>query len=155
MTSTVTVTSWASPRRNSIGLLVTYFSCFPRALGPASAESTRHRRSLEVEWPFHETVGTGAMHVPCGLCPSLTSDNGYSALWHVPAALSPCALSTLEELLDILAFLQVVSWTPTQLVCTVGFGFPPYQALRFISLDTWRVVRSWDMLKPTSFCWVR
>ena len=65
MTSTVTVTGWASPRRNSIGLLVTYFSCFPRALGLASAESTRHRRSLEVEWPFHYTVGTGAQVCMC------------------------------------------------------------------------------------------
>ena len=45
-----------------------------------------------------------SMHVPCGLCPSLSQRYRYSALWHVPAALSPCALCTLDELLDILGF---------------------------------------------------
>ena len=59
--------------------------------------------------------------MPFGLCPS--SANG-SALWHVPAVLSPCALCTLDELLDILAFFtwKILEHQPDW-CATIGFGF--------------------------------
>ena len=144
MTSTEAMTSYS---------LITSSRVFPRALGTASAESTCHRGSLEVELPFHYTVGTGAQVCVCSaICVHLLpAVMGKSALWHVPAALSPCALSTLDELLNILAF--STGFLDTNPISMHNWlRFHPYQAHRFISLDTWRVVRSWDMPKPTSFC---
>ena len=56
MTSTEAMTSYS---------LITSSRVFPRALGTASAESTRNRRGLEVELPFHYTVGTSARVCVC------------------------------------------------------------------------------------------
>ena len=88
MTSTEAMAIWPRLGETPMGFVDHLFSCLPRALGAASAESTRHRQLFNSftkrrsEWLAVQAFGSRvavslycwyrrtSMHVPCGLCPS-------------------------------------------------------------------------------------
>ena len=155
MTSTETMASWPRLGETPMELVDHLFLVFPsstwNSFGGVDAPPQKFGSRVAVS--LYRWYRRASMHVPCGLCPSLASGSGYSALWHVPAALSPCALCTLDELLDILAFshgrfLNTNPISVQQLASVLSLSSSPIH----IIVDTWRVVRSWGMPRPTSFC---
>ena len=144
MTSTETMASWPRLGETPMELLGHLFLVFPsstwNSFGGVDAPPQKFGSRVAVS--LYRWYRRASMHVPCG--------SGYSALWHVPAALLPCALCTLDELLDILAFSHGRFLNTNPIGVQLGFGFILVKLTDHIIVDTWRVVRSWGMPRPTS-----
>ena len=109
---------------------------------------------LEVELPLHYTVGTGAQVCVCSticvrLFPAIVGKvrfGTYRRLSHLVHSLLWMSCWT-----SWVRFLDTNPISMQQLASVLSLSNSPIH----IIVDTWRVVRSWGMPRPTSFCEVR